>query len=315
MDLSVVVVTFNGRDLTLEGLRTLGAAAGGLAWELIVVDNGSTDGSADAVASAYPAARVVRNPGNRGYGPAANQGMALATGRIVALVNNDARLPAGSLAALAAFLDGRPDVAVVGPRLVHEDGRSQHSFDTEPSLATELLNKSLLRRLLPSRYPSRLQERTEPFEVASLVGACFVLKRDVAERLGRFDERFFYLYEETDYCLRVRRAGLKVVLDPRVAVVHLQGRTRQRVRVRAKIEQARSRFAYFRKNHPGQHVVLRIIQPLKSLLETVAWLVPTLLTLGLWKSARVRLAESAAVLGWQLLGCPGWLGLSGAARG
>lgn len=309
MNLSVVIVALNGRDMTLDCLATLKDAAGGLEHEIILVDNGSSDGTADAVEARFPAARVIRNADNRGYGPAANQGMRDSTGRIMALVNNDTRLPPGSLRDLVAFLDRAPKCAIVGPQLLHEDGRPQHSFDVEPGLMTELLNKSLLRRLNPGAFPSRLQERAEPFEVDNLVGACFVVRRAVIDELGPFDESFFYLYEETDLCRRARDRGWKVMVDPAVRIVHLQGRTRRAVRVRAKIEQARSRFAYFRKHRPAAHVVLRLLLPVKALFETIVWGVATLATLGLWGRARGRFAESAAVLGWQLLLCPPTMGL------
>ncbi|HKS15954.1 MAG TPA: glycosyltransferase family 2 protein, partial [Planctomycetota bacterium] len=249
MDISVVIVALNGRDMTLDCLSTIPAAAGGLRHEIILVDNGSLDGTADA-AGKIPGVRVIRNPDNRGYGPAANQGMGVSSGRVIALVNNDTRLPPGALRELVAFLDRTPACAVVGPQLLHEDGRLQNSFDVEPGLAAELLNKSLLRRLMPRAYPSRLQARAEPFEVDNLVGACFVLKREILERLGGFDETFFYLYEETDFCKRARDLGWKVMVQPGVTITHLQGRTRSAARVRARIEQARSRFAYFRKHRP-----------------------------------------------------------------
>jgi len=309
MDLSVVIVALNGRDMTLDCLGTIGGAAGGLEHEIILVDNGSSDGTADAAAEALPVLRVIRNADNRGYGPAANQGMRAAAGRVIALVNNDTRLPKGSLRSLAEFLDRTPACAVVGPQLLHEDGRPQHSFDVEPGLATELLNKSLLRRLNPRQYPSRLQERAGPFEVDNLVGACFVTRRSVAEDLGGFDETFFYLYEETDYCRRARDRGLKVMVLPSVKITHLQGQTRRAARVRAKIEQARSRFAYFKKHRPVGHVVLRIVYPVKGLVETIVWAAALVLAVGAWPRARGRLAESAAVLGWQLLLCPRRLGL------
>jgi hypothetical protein len=309
MDLSIVLVTLNGREMTLDCLRTLAGAAAGLEHEILLVDNASEDETPDAVAREFPTARVIRNAENRGYGPAANQGLLEASGRVVAFLNNDTRLPPGAFRTLVQFLDRTPGCAVAGPQLVHEDGRSQHSFDVEPSLATELLNKSLLRRLRPGAYPSRLQGRTEPFEVANLVGACFVVRGEAARRLGGFDETFFYLYEETDFCNRARAEGWKIMVHPGVRVIHLQGRTRRAVRVRAKIEQARSRFAYFRKHHPAQYVALRLLSPLKSLLETVAWSGITLVTLGLWERARRRLSESAAVLVWQLLLCPRRLGL------
>jgi len=314
MDLSVVVVTLNGRDMTLACLDTLEAAAAGLAWELVVVDNGSEDGTPAAVRARHPRARVIENGANRGYGPAANQGLREAGGRNVALLNNDTRLPPAALRTLAEFLDARPDVAAVGPQLVHEDGRAQHSFDVEPSLATEVLNKSLLRRLMPARFPSRLQERREPVDVPNLVGACFVMPRAAVADIGEFDETFFYLYEETDWCRRARAAGRRVVLHPGVRITHLQGRTRERMRVRARIEHARSLFAYFRKHHPAQHAILRVVYPVKSLVATVAWGVATVVTLGLWARARRRAAEAAAVLAWQILLCPRGLGLAPAVR-
>lgn len=309
MDLSVVIVALNGRDMTLDCLSTIKAAAGGLDHEVILVDNGSSDGTADAAESKFPGVRTIRNRDNRGYGPAANQGMRESSGRIIALVNNDTRLPPGSLRELVEFLDRTPACGVVGPQLMHEDGRTQHSFDVEPGLAAELLNKSLLRRLNSMAYPSRLQPRSEPFEVDNLVGACFVARRDVVGDLGGFDETFFYLYEETDFCRRAREKGWTVMVVPAVRIIHLQGRTRRSVRVRARIEQARSRFAYFRKHRPAAHLALRVLLPLKSLLETVAWGAATVATFGLWSRARGRLAEAAAVLAWQLLLCPRRLGL------
>jgi GT2 family glycosyltransferase len=309
MDLSVVIVALNGRDMTLDCLATLPEAVRGLQHEVILVDNGSKDGTADAVQQEYPEVRLIRNAENRGYGPAANQGMAVATGRIVTLLNNDTRLPERALRELVEFLDRTSTCAVVGPQLMHEDGRTQHSFDVEPSLATELLNKSLLRRLRPGAYPSRLQERTEPFEVENLVGACFVLRRSAAEALGGFDETFFYLYEETDLCLRARKRGWTVMVHPGVRIIHLQGRTRRAMRVRARIEQARSRFAYFRKHRPFAHVILRLLYPVKCLLEVVVWTAVLVALLALPISAWRRLGESAAVLGWQLIGCPRRLGL------
>ena len=315
MDLSVVIVALNGRDMTLDCLATIGTAAAGLKHEVILVDNGSSDGTSDAAKAKFPGLRLIRNADNRGYGPAANQGIRESAGRIVALVNNDTRLSPGSLRDLVAFLDATPACGIVGPQLLHEDGRPQHSFDVEPGLATELLNKSLLRRLNARAYPSRLQSRAEPFEVDNLVGACFVTRKSLAGELGGFDEAFFYLYEETDYCRRTRDRGMKVMVLPSVKIVHLQGQTRRAVRVRAKIEQARSRFVYFRKHRHAAHVVLRILLPFKSLLETIGWGAVTLLTLGLWARARGRLAESAAVLGWQILLCPRRLGLDRRAAG
>ncbi len=314
MDLSVVVVTLDGREMTLACLDSVGPGAGGLEHEIIVVDNGSTDGTPAAVRGRFPGARVLENGANRGYGPAANQGMRESRGRCVLLLNNDARAPAGGLRTLVEFLDASHDAAMVGPQLMHEDGRTQHSFDAEPSLATELLNKSLLRRLMPGRFPGRLTPLSGPTDVPNLVGACLMVRRAAMDELGPFDETFFYLYEETDWCRRARARGWRVVVHPGVRVVHLQGRTRERMRVRAKVEHARSLFAYFRKHHPVQGALLRALYPVKSLLETVLFGLSTALTLGLWPRARRRTAEAAAVLAWQLLLCPRGMGLAPRVR-
>ena len=219
MDLSVVLVALNGREMTLDCLATLKGAAAGLDYETLLVDNGSTDGTADAVEAKF-GIRVIRNGENRGYGPAANQGMREASGRIVALVNNDTRLAPGSLRSLVEFLDRTPACGIVGPQLLHEDGRSQHSFDVEPGLATELLNKSLLRRLRPGAYPSRLQDRGEPFAVENLVGACFVVRRSLIEELGGFDEAYVNGGEDVDLCFRARAAGRVNAVALRSVVRH-----------------------------------------------------------------------------------------------
>ncbi|MBI2933400.1 MAG: glycosyltransferase family 2 protein [Planctomycetes bacterium] len=314
MDLSVVVVTLNGRDMTLSCLESVTPAAAELEHEIIVVDNGSSDGTPQAVRARFPQARLIENGRNCGYGFAANQGMRQARGRYVCLLNNDARLPPSGLRVLAGLLETTPDIGMIGPQLVHEDGRLQHSFDVEPSLATELLNKSLLRRLLRGRFPSRLTPLAGPTDVPNLVGACLLARRSAVEQLGFFDEIFLYLYEETDLCRRARAAGWRVVVHPGVQVVHLQGRTRARVRLRARVEHARSLFAYFRKHHFAQYVLLRFLYPLKSLLESTVFGLLTTLSLGLWPRARRRAAEALVVLAWQLLLCPRGMGLAPSNR-
>ncbi len=297
---SVIIVNYNGGEYTPACLDSI---PGGT--EIIVVDNGSKDGSADAIAAKYPAVQVLRNTANLGFARAVNQGIAASTGRYVCLLNNDARLSPDTLATLLAYMDAHPDVGMTAPQLLHEDGRKQHSFDNFPSLATALLNKSLLRRLAPDAYPSKTQDYKEPREVASVIGACMMVRRDVVDRIGPLDEAYFLFLEETDWCLRCRRAGYKVVFVPGSTVVHLQGKTRDQVRVRGRIEYTRSLFTYFRKNRPGSSLLLRLLFPVKNLIEVLFQ------TLGLFlPKVRRRWVETAALLGWQLCGAPRSWGLS-----
>jgi hypothetical protein len=299
-DVSVVVVNYDGGGFTPACLESIPADA-----ETIVVDNGSKDGSPEAIASRFPSAVLLRNPVNRGFAAAVNQGIAVARGRHICLLNNDARLSPEALPALVAYLDAHPEAGMVAPQLLHEDGRRQHSFDNLPSLATAFLNKSLLRLLLPGRFPSKKQEVAEPLEVESVIGACMLVRRSLIDRIGTLDEGYFLFLEETDWCLRAREAGSKVVFVPAAKVVHLQGRTRDRVRVRGRIEYTRSFFTYFRKNRPASSPLLRALFPLRTLIEFVFQ------TLALFlPSVRRRWVETAAVLAWQACGCPRKWGLS-----
>jgi len=309
VDLSVVVVSFNSRDHLGPCLDSIGASTR-RDWEAIVVDNGSGDGSADFVAARYSGIALVRNSGNRGFAAAVNQGLGLVRGRYVLLLNPDARLEPGAADALIDELTRSGDCGIVAPQLFHEDGRRQHSFDLDPTLATALLNKSLLRLCFPGRYPSKRQEYRESIDVENVIGAAMMIRAEVLERIGRFDEEYFLYLEETDFCRRARLAGWKVRLVPAARVVHLQGRSRARVAVRARIEYVRSLFTFFRKHRGTSYPVLRVLYPGKNLAEIGGLTLANVVTFGLLPRTRRRWLETAAVLGWQMLLCPRRLGLS-----
>ncbi len=304
LDLSVIVVNFNGREFTPACLESIPAGI-----ETVVVDNGSSDGSPDEIAARFPKATLLRNRGNRGFAAAVNQGRAASRGRYLCLLNNDARLSPEALPEVVAWMDAHPDVGMAAPQLLHEDGRKQHSFDNFPSFATVFLNKGLLRLLFPARFPSKRQEFAEPRDVESVIGACMIVRRELIDRIGGLDEAYFLFLEETDWCLRAWQAGSRVVFLPGAKVVHLQGRTRDKVRFRARIEYTRSLFTFFRKNRPVANAFVRLLFPLKSLLETVFGLLGLVSARG-----RRRWAETAALLGWQLCGCPRRFGLSTASE-
>jgi GT2 family glycosyltransferase/tRNA A-37 threonylcarbamoyl transferase component Bud32 len=298
---SVVVVNFNGGEFTPACLESIPVGT-----ETIVVDNGSTDGSADALAAKFPPITLIRNAANLGFARAVNQGVARSRGRYVCLLNNDARLSPDTLSTLAAFMDADPNVGMTAPQLLHEDGRKQHSFDNVPSLATAFLNKSLLRLLAPGTYPSKNQDFREPREVESVIGACMMVRRSLVERIGPLDESYFLFLEETDWCLRARKSGSKVVFVPSSNVVHLQGKSRDKARVKGRIEYTRSFFRFFRKNRNGAgYLLLRLFFPLKNLFELVFQTLAIFLP-----GVRRRWVETAAVLGWQLCGAPRSWGLS-----
>lgn len=309
MDLSITIPTFNGIDLLLPCLESIAPAAGALRIETLVVDNGSTDGTADEVSRRFPGVRLLHNEANCGFSVAVNRGLESSSGRHLLVLNNDARLTPGSLEAVVGFLDRTPGAGIATPQLVQEDGTLQNSIANLPTLLETFAGKSLLRLLFPRRFPGKRTEFREPVAVESVVGAALFVRRDLLSIIGGLDERFFAFLEETDWCLRARKAGWSIWLLPGARVVHLQGRTANRSHVRKRIEYTRSLFLYFRKNHPRRHPWLRLFFPMKTFFETLFSLPAALLTLGLHGRSRRRLVEKGTLLGWLLLGGPDGFGL------
>jgi GT2 family glycosyltransferase len=309
-DVTVVVVNWNSRDLLLDCLESVRRHADGIAAELVVVDNGSSDGSAEAARAAFPEARVVEMGWNAGFARGVNAGLAAAApARHRLLLNSDARLTPGALRALVGFLDARPDAGIAGALLLHEDGTPQHSAEAAPTLAGELLGKALLRRLLPCRFPDRRRIPEAPAEVETVLGACLLIRDEAVRKVGPLDERFFLFLEETDWCLSVREAGWKVFLVPAARVVHLQGRSNLPVRAAGRIEYHRSLYAFFRKRRGFvSWLLLRAVKPAKIFIECVFDALAVLVTGG--SDRRVdRFRVRAALLLWHLAGCPASKGL------
>jgi hypothetical protein len=307
-DCSVVVVSWNTRDLLRECLDSVRAHAPDA--ETIVVDNGSADGSAAMVKERYPSAVLVENRENLGFARAVNLGIDRMTRRVVVLLNPDATVGEGTLRELLRVLEADPKVGIAGAQLLDEDGGRQHSFDNVPTLATECLNKATLRALFPGKYPSKSRAYESVTDVESVIGACLAAPRAALDRVGLLDERYFVFLEETDWCLRMRRAGFRVVHVPAAKVVHRQGKAKARRPVLARIEYYRSLFTFFLL-HRGATAwaVLRVVRLLKSLLNAVFSSLAMILTLGLAPGIRRRAAVHLGLLGWQILLCPAGIGL------
>jgi len=219
---SVIVVTLDGMPWVERCLESVAAAG-----ELIVVDHGSTDGTLELLRERFPHARLIQQE-NRGMGGGNNAGMRVASGRYFLLLNSDAWVVADGLERLVAFADEHPDAAVVGPRLLNPDGtlqRSVRAFPTLWRLATEYL---FLRKLAPrtnalNAFYGGGFAHDAVREVDWLYGPCLLVRREAADAVGLFDERFFMFSEEVDWCYRFRSAGWKVVFFPGAEVVHVGG--------------------------------------------------------------------------------------------
>ena len=253
-DVSVVIVSYESRPLLERCLAALAADTGRTAsTEVIVVDQDSQDGTAAWLAAERPQVRLVALPGNVGFGAGNNRGAELASGRWLLLLNSDAFVRPGAIDELVRFAEARPSAGVVGPKLLWPDGRLQRScrgFPTVSRLATEYL---YLRKLAPhSRalngfYCGDFDHATAR-RVDWLTGACLLVRRDLFEQLGGFDEAFFLYSEEVDLLYRAARLGAETWFDPAAEVVHVWGGTAGRASALTLQEQARSHVRYLDKH-------------------------------------------------------------------
>jgi GT2 family glycosyltransferase len=251
MDLSIVIVSYNTRDLLHRCLSCVPAGASGLLFETFVVDNASPDDSAGMVAAEFPSVRLIANTDNAGFTRANNQALRLACGRHVVILNPDTEPEPGSLTLMVRFLDEHPDAGACGPKLLNSDGSLQTNGRRFPTPWREFLGVSGLRRLDRAGFDRRLEYGRTDFDVTCRVdvvsGACLMVRRDVMERVGMLDERFYMFYEEYEWCWRMRRAGWVVyyVADSRVTH-HWMGAVKQRSRAMT-AQLYRSQWLYYRK--------------------------------------------------------------------
>jgi N-acetylglucosaminyl-diphospho-decaprenol L-rhamnosyltransferase len=253
VDLSIVIVSWNVRDLLRRCLHSILDVSHSMHVEVVVVDNASTDGSSDMVQAEFPGVHIVANSENRGFPAANNQGLAVAQGRYVLLLNPDTEVVEDGLATLVAFADAHPDVGMVGPQLLYPDGSVQSSRRRFPTLATAVFESTwlepyALRRLLKRYYVlDRPDDAVQ--DVDWVTGAAMMARREAVEQVGPLDEGFFMYSEELDWCRRFREAGWRVVYLPTARVIHHEGKSSEQVVTARHIHFQTSKVRYFRKHH------------------------------------------------------------------
>jgi N-acetylglucosaminyl-diphospho-decaprenol L-rhamnosyltransferase len=221
--ISVIVLNYNTRELTLRCLALFAQALHQRGWQIIVVDNGSSDGSVEAVQARYPFVKIVRSKRNLGFAGGNNLGLRQAAGRVVFLMNSDVLAAADTLQALAHQLDEQPAVGIIAAGLRTAAGEAQaFAYGDDPTLGY-LLRRGV--RAILRRGPLHRWDVDQPIEVQWVSGACLAVRREIILHVGLLDERFQLYFEDNDWCLRARQAGWKVVYDPRFTVTHLGGQS------------------------------------------------------------------------------------------
>lgn len=201
-------------------------------YEIVVVDNHSSDDTISMVERLWPSVRLVRNPVNRGVAPARNQIFRMSEREFVIILDVDTEVHPGSLDALVNTMRAHPEAGIAGPKLVYGDGRLQHSCRPFPTPLNIAIEGTFLRDWFPrsrfvKEYTLEDWDHGELREVDWMYGAALIIRKTALDRVGLFDEGFFYLYEDIDLCFRMRKSGLKVLYDPQAVVTHFLPRERK----------------------------------------------------------------------------------------
>ncbi len=309
--ISAIVVSYNTRAMTLDCLAALKADLAGIASEIIVVDNASTDGSAAAVGESFPDVTVIASAENLGFGRANNRGMAAAAGEVYLLINSDAFAQPGAAAALLEAVETRPDVAVVGPKLLNSDGSVQQScfrFPTPGQAWRENLWLSTIANRLgrPAAWVDlRGWAHDAPRDVDFLSGACLLVRRAAVEQIGGFDEDFFMYAEETDWQRRMRDEGWRIAFVPAAVVTHLGGGSGAGERARINRHFFDSLDHYERKHHGRLGLIsLRLAMAAGGAARAAAWSAIYLLRPRRREAAAAKIGLHAWLLRRQLFHWP-----------
>lgn len=245
IEISVVILTCNQRELTMRCLRSLSRFISDNAHEVILVDNGSTDGTTEAVNKAFPEVRTLVLSENRGVAAGRNAGLSITRGDYLMILDNDTIADAETIKALAAFLRRHPEVGIVAPRLVSPDGEVQRSFKKYPGIGQKITNliggrkRNTAIRSMPARV-------MEPFY---LIGAAQMFTRLVYQMAGPLDERIFFGPEDADFCMSVRSLWKKVVYYPALTIVHDWQRSSSRKPFSAQARKHAAALLYFYVKH------------------------------------------------------------------
>jgi GT2 family glycosyltransferase len=265
IEVSIVIVSYNAREHLERCLASLQRDRPSCTHEIIVVDNASTDGSADA-AERVDGVRVIRSSTNAGFAAANNVGIRASCGEYLLLLNNDTIVPAGAVDRMLARLRRSPEAAVLGPRLVDGEGRPELSFGPMISPVNEWRQGRLVQGLArnDSAVTARVEAMTRREQRPDWVtGACLLVRRADAEAVGLLDERFFMYTEDVDFCASIRARGRQILFAPEIEVVHLRGRSAATAVSATRAAYERSHLAFYRKHHPYWVPVLRLFRRLR----------------------------------------------------
>ena len=281
-DISISIVSYNTRELLSACISSLlkRQDEGEAILEIIVADNGSTDGTLDELRELFPMVKLVETGGNVGYGRGNNAALAEAHGRYYFVLNSDTEVEPGALNGMLEYMDENPEVGMVGAQLILPDGSIQASCARDPTLAAVFWEQTYLDKLFPKNkvtgnYLMTDWDYSTKREVEQVCGACFFVRAEAFKQISGFDPAYFMYFEDTDFCVRLRKSGRPIVFYPEARILHHLGASSgksRRVRALMIASYNQSRYYYYRRNYgPFQAAILKSIVLLGAGLRLAAW--------------------------------------------
>jgi GT2 family glycosyltransferase len=297
-DLAIIIVNWNGGTVLLQALDALHRALEGRKAQVLLVDNASTDSSADDVHHQFSQIALIRNATNLGFGAANNKGFAQAHGRYVLVLNPDVQINRAALGTLVQFMESHPRSGACGPGILEANGRTASPWCArrDPHPLDVFFEYAYLYRLFPhqrflARYVMGDWDHASDRQVDALSGACMLVRREVIERVGGFDEGFFMYGEDLDWCRRIRQGGWQVWFVPGATVLHTGAHSTRQIGDHGARWAVASHLRYFRKwGRPGDLVKVRVALSVGCLSRALAWLLAAVLHPRQWRYALSRSA-------------------------
>lgn len=308
MDVSIIIVSWNTRDILRECLRSVYQETRQISFEVIVIDNASSDSSAGMVKEEFPQVLLIENTANKGFAAANNQGMEIARGRYLLLLNPDTIVLDGAIPKAIYYADSHSDVAVVGCQVWESETTVQQTCFRFPSVLSLLMQKSGLCRMFPrsrlfGRETMAEWRRDTEREVDVVSGMFMLVRREAIDQVGLMDEDYFVYAEETDWCWRFWQAGWRCVFTPVARIIHRDGgsKSTEKVSIKMFVQQQKSLLIFHRKQLGRfSWITAKIIYVLTMLVRYLGFSV-----LSLFKQngkALKKAAQSLAALKFHLFG-------------
>ena len=306
IDISFIIVSWDAKKHLLKCLESLALTERDYTSEIIVVDNASTDGSAQAVRESFPRVRLVENPQNAGFARANNFGIQMAHGRCLCLINSDVEVLDDCVFTLLRQMDAQPEIGMIGPLLLESDGRTQISCWGFPSIWNIFCRALALDRLFPNSglfngYQIRHSDSDAARNVDILGGAFWLTRREAVQEVGPLDEGFFMYGEDMDWCKRFWQKGWQIRFYPKARAIHYGGASSANAHIRFFIEMQRANLQYWKKHHSGAAwLAIYFVYGLHHLVRIGGHFGAMLVRTQKRAEHRLKMQRSLVCLGWLL---------------